>query len=60
MANQSIALSADLYDYLLDQGLREPGILQQLRAFNQQIRSDSRIELNMLPVADGITLAMKR
>lgn len=32
MANQSIALSADLYDYLLDQGLREPGILQQLRA----------------------------
>jgi len=31
-----------------------------IRAFNQQLRSDSRIELNMLPVADGITLAMKR
>ena len=33
---------------------------EAIRAFNQQLRTDSRIELNMLPVADGITLAMKR
>jgi len=31
-----------------------------IRVFNQQLSTDSRIELNMLPVADGITLAMKR
>ncbi len=32
---------------------------EAIRAFNQQLRTDSRIELNMLPIADGITLAMK-
>jgi len=32
MANQSIGLNTDLYDYLLSTGVREPDILQQLRA----------------------------
>ena len=32
---------------------------EAIRAFNQQLRTDTRIELNMLPIADGITLAMK-
>ncbi len=36
MANQSIGLSADLYDYLLSHGLREPDILQQLRAATEK------------------------
>ncbi len=31
-----------------------------IRAFNEKLSRDSRITLNMLPVADGITLAMKR
>jgi len=37
MANQSISLSADLYDYLLSTGLREPNILQQLRAATEHV-----------------------
>jgi len=36
MANQSIGLNADLYDYLLNNGLREPEILQQLRAATEK------------------------
>jgi len=36
MANQSIGLSADVYDYLLSHGLREPDILQQLRAATEK------------------------
>lgn len=31
-----------------------------IRAFNRALKSDSRIEINMLPVADGITLVMKK
>lgn len=31
MANRSIGLNADLYNYLLNNGLREPEILRQLR-----------------------------
>lgn len=36
MANQSIGLSVDLYNYLLSNGLREPKILQQLRAATEK------------------------
>ncbi|MBL4775546.1 MAG: class I SAM-dependent methyltransferase [Mariprofundus sp.] len=31
-----------------------------IRALNQALQSDPRIEINMLPVADGITLVMKK
>lgn len=31
-----------------------------LRAMNQKIKTDERVDLSMLPVADGITLARKR
>jgi len=31
-----------------------------IRAFNRALKCDSRIEINMLPVADGITLVMKK
>ena len=31
-----------------------------IRAFNQALQNDARIEINMLPVADGITLVMKK
>ena len=31
-----------------------------IRAFNDHIKSDERVSITMLPVADGITVAMKR
>ncbi len=32
---------------------------QAIRAFNQKLRDDVRVEISMLPVADGLTLARK-
>ncbi len=31
-----------------------------IRAFNQQLHADQRVDLSLLPVADGLTLALKR
>jgi len=31
-----------------------------IRAFNQALKSDQRVEINMLPIADGISLVMKK
>jgi caffeoyl-CoA O-methyltransferase len=31
-----------------------------LRAFNQKLHNDSRVTLSMLPLSDGVTLALKR
>ncbi len=31
-----------------------------IRDFNRSLRDDERVDLNMLPIADGITLALKR
>ncbi|UCE89645.1 MAG: class I SAM-dependent methyltransferase [Pseudomonadota bacterium] len=33
---------------------------QAIRAFNAHVRDDRRVALSMLPIADGLTLAMKR
>jgi len=31
-----------------------------IRAFNQQLLSDDRVDISMVPLADGLTLARKR
>jgi caffeoyl-CoA O-methyltransferase len=31
-----------------------------IRAFNQQLSSDDRVDISMIPIADGLTLARKR
>lgn len=33
---------------------------QAIRAFNQKLHQDSRVTLSMVPIADGLTLALKR
>jgi len=36
MANKTINLNAELYEYVLDVGLREPEVLRQLRAATEK------------------------
>ena len=31
-----------------------------IRAFNAQLRDDPRVDLSLLPIGDGLTLARKR
>jgi predicted O-methyltransferase YrrM len=44
---------------VLDAASRDPDT-QAIRAFNAALSRDERIELSLLPVADGLTLARKR
>jgi predicted O-methyltransferase YrrM len=42
-----------------DPSNREPDTAA-IRAFNERLRDDGRVSLSLLPLADGLTLAMKR
>ena len=42
-----------------DPSSTEPGVVA-IRALNRKLRDDERVDLSLLPVADGITLARKR
>lgn len=42
-----------------DPDLHDPGTMA-IRALNDKLHGDTRVEICMLPVADGVTLAMKR
>jgi predicted O-methyltransferase YrrM len=42
-----------------DPSSTEPGVVA-IRALNRKLRDDDRVDLSLLPVADGITLARKR
>ena len=42
-----------------DQNATDPDTLA-LKAINQKIRDDQRVDLSLLPLADGVTLALKR
>lgn len=51
MSRQTLNLTDTLYQYLLD---------ASLRALNARLREDPRIDLSLVPIADGLTLARKR
>jgi predicted O-methyltransferase YrrM len=44
---------------VLDPTITEPGTVA-IRALNRRLADDDRITLSLLPIADGLTLAMKR
>lgn len=44
---------------VIDSTIMEPGTVA-IRALNQRLSHDDRIALSLLPIADGLTLAMKR
>ncbi len=44
---------------VLDQSTNDPGTLA-VRKLNEKLSRDERIHLSMLPIADGLTLAIKR
>lgn len=50
--------------YVLDPELAEPGLprraAETLRAFNATVAADDRLEAVMLPIADGLTVALKK
>jgi caffeoyl-CoA O-methyltransferase len=35
-------------------------VVRAIRALNAKLRDDSRIDLSLLPLADGLTIALKR
>jgi predicted O-methyltransferase YrrM len=47
------------YGRVIDSSFDDPDT-RAIRAFNQQLRSDDRVWLSMLPVRDGLTLACKK
>src|SRR5271170_4128710 len=47
------------YGRLIDSSFDDPDT-RAIRAFNERIKSDDRVWLSMLPVRDGLTLAVKK
>ncbi len=47
------------YGRVIDSSFDDPDT-RAIRAFNEQLRSDDRVWLSMLPVRDGLTLACKK
>jgi len=38
----------------------DDGTTERIRAFNRKLHRDERVDLSMLPIGDGVTLARKR
>jgi caffeoyl-CoA O-methyltransferase len=44
---------------VLDPAVNDPDTLA-IREFNRKLLNDSRVQISMLPIGDGLTLACKR
>lgn len=56
MLSKYTCLDQQLYDYILASSLRESPVLAQLRAETVTLR----VDLSLLPLADGLSLLRKR
>lgn len=55
-----IAVDNTLWDgEVADPGNQQPDTLA-IRAFNEKLRDDARVDLSLVPIGDGLTLARKR
>ena len=54
-----IAIDNTLWDGAVARPSTDPDTLA-LQALNAKLLTDQRIELSLLPIADGLTLALKR
>src|ERR1700687_5407604 len=55
-----IAVDHTLWSGYVAEPSRQDEDTRAIRAFNDQLHGDRRIELSMLPIADGLTLALKK
>lgn len=55
-----IAVDNVLWDGAVVDSQKQDVDTSAIRAFNQQLLSDERVDISMVPIADGLTLARKR
>ena len=48
-----------MYENLMDEAVRDE-LTVALRKFNDHVHKDERVELAMLSIGDGVTLALKK
>lgn len=59
MSRTTNALPDSIYQYLCSVSLREPGVLAELREVNRRVHADARVTMSLVPIGDGLTLALK-
>jgi predicted O-methyltransferase YrrM len=60
MSRRTLDLDDTMYNYVLDNSLREHPAQTALRMLNRKLHGDERVDLSLLPISDGLTLARKR
>ena len=55
-----IAVDNTLWDGAVADAADQSGDTQAIRRFNETLRIDERVDLSLVPIGDGLTLARKR
>jgi caffeoyl-CoA O-methyltransferase len=55
-----VAIDNVLWSGAVIEDARQDDDTKAIRALNQKIHDDERVDVNMLPIGDGLTLAVKR